>query len=69
MDSAPGKIELEYTNRIALEPGIIKGMRTYCAAPLVPRQSAIGSEIGGPVALAGGDLRSAARPRQPQAGS
>jgi hypothetical protein len=28
MDSAPGKIELEYPNRIALVPGIIKGTRT-----------------------------------------
>jgi hypothetical protein len=28
MDSAPGKIELEYTNRITLVPGIIKAMRS-----------------------------------------
>ena len=27
MDSAPGKIELEYPSRIALVPGIIKGTR------------------------------------------
>ena len=28
MNSAPGKIELEYRNRIGRVPGIIKGTRT-----------------------------------------
>jgi len=28
MDSAPGKVELEYRNRIGRVPGVIKGTRT-----------------------------------------
>ena len=61
MDSAPGKIELEYPNRSGSCQASSRAHGRYCAAPLVLRQSqsAIGIEIGDPLARKGSDFRSA----------
>jgi len=58
VDSAPGKVEPDRRNLIALVPSTIKATRTVlCGDQWFPRRSAIRIEIGDPVLPAGVDFQ------------